>query len=175
VASCTIIMAANDSPKARDDDPGLWRRIQRVPFPNALPVEAQIKGLGETLRESEHAEAILAWAVEGCRLWQAQGVGTSSAVETSTEEYKTENDWLAGFIDMFELDTHATIKASNFRSLYKTYCEQEGQFTETTKELAKQMEERLPGVRYTKYAGERIWKGLKLKSGQVEPGEERWT
>jgi putative DNA primase/helicase len=170
VAACTIILAANDSPKARDDDPGFWSRMCRIPFNLPLPAEKQIRGLGEKLREPEHASAVLDWAVKGFAEWQRIGIGTTRIVEESTHDYRAENDWLAGFLEQYELDECATIPAPVFRDSYERYCKQEGQFTESTKELARQIEERLPSVRYAKVNGVRLWRGLILKSGN-SPGQ----
>jgi putative DNA primase/helicase len=163
-ASCTIVLAANDSPKARDDDAGFWERMQRIPITYVVPESDRIKRLHERLREPENAQAILAWAVEGCREWERiGGIGTASAVTESTEAYQTENDWIGGFLESYELDDGALIPAPIFRGQYETYCKNEGQRPEATKTLAKRIEKRCPGVRYVMIRGARVWRGLMLK------------
>ena len=41
---------------------------------------------------------ILRWAVEGCRLWQREGLAMPQAVEDALAEYKSEMDVLAAFL-----------------------------------------------------------------------------
>lgn len=173
VPACTIIMAANDAPKARDDDSGLWRRMQRVPFTKPIPAGEQIRNLAEVLKRPENACAILAWAVEGFAEWERIGIGSCRAVEDSTDSYKAENDWLGGFLDLYELDPASVIPAPLFRQQYEAYCKQEGQFTESTKELASQVEARLTGVQLVKIRGARMWRGLRLRP--TDPQEGGWS
>lgn len=181
IPACTILLAANDAPKARDDDAGLWERMQRIPIEHVVPVEDRIKDLHRMLREPEHAEAILAWAVEGCAAWQLNGIGVAAVVTASTEAYREENDWIAGFLDGFTLDPYSVIPARQFRDHYETYCKQEGQKPETTKGLARRIEKRYPTVRFVAVHGVRQWQGLKHKTEpaagvqQEMPAEERWT
>ncbi len=170
---CTILLAANHPPKANDDDEGFWRRMQRIPIDTPLDPGEQIKGIGETLRLPEHAEAILAWAVEGCRMWrELGGIGTARAVEESTAAYRAENDWIGGFLELYELDAQdSVISAPNFRSQYEDYCKQEGQRPEATKTLAKRIEKRCPGVRYKMVRGSRMWCGLQRR-GDPGPAQQ---
>jgi putative DNA primase/helicase len=173
VASCTIIMAANDSPKARDDDAGFWERMQRVPITNVVALDKRIPELHSLMREPENAEAILAWAVEGCKLWQKHRIGSAPVVEQSTAEYREENDWIGGFLEMYEEDERSTITATAFRDQYERYCKQEGQKPEATKTLARRIEKRMPGVRYKKVHGQRLWTGIRLTGAETDLGPEQ--
>jgi putative DNA primase/helicase len=162
---CTILLAANDAPKARDDDEGFWRRMQRIPINGEIPKEQQLKNVGELLREEANAEAALAWAVEGCRMWvEDGGIGTAKVVEESTAAYREDNDWIGGFLESYEQVEDSVIPAANFRSQYEDYCKREGQKAEATKTLAKRIEKRCPGVRYLMVRGARMWRGLQLRS-----------
>ena len=187
LAQCTILLAANDAPKARDDDEGFWRRMQRIPINHEIPAADRLSNVGELLRLPENAQAALAWAVDGCAMWREQGIGTAKVVEESTEAYRDENDWIGGFLEGYEVEESATILAPNFRDQYEQYCKREGQKPEATKTLAKRIEKRIPGVRYKMLNGVRLWCGLQLRNtsgtplepiqGQLPamPGEERWT
>lgn len=168
--SYTIMLAANDAPKARDDDDGLWSRMQRIPFTRSIPPEEQISGMREKLSEPTCAAAILAWVVEGCLAWQRQGVGSCPRVEQSTADYRKENDWLGAFLELYELDPESIIPAPAFRAQYEAYCAQEGQYKESTKELAAQLSARMPGVRYVMVRGARIWRGLRLRPTEGQGG-----
>ncbi len=171
--SCTIIMAANDAPKARDDDEGFWNRMQRIPITAVVPKERQVPNFFEVLRSTEVAEAILAWAIAGCIEWQGVGIGAAKVVSDSSAAYREEQDWLGGFLAMYAVDESAVISAGVFRDAYERYCKQEGQLTEPTKTLAARIAKRLPGVRYRIVRGAREWIGLRLRDGayaqQLEP------
>lgn len=170
--TCTLIFAANDSPKARDDDGGFWERMQRVPITNVVPIKDRIKDLHAVLRQPENAEAILAWAVDGCRKWQESGVGTSRVVTESSAEYRDDNDWISGFLEMYEIAEPCSVTAKAFRQQYEDYCKQEGQKPEATKTLARRIGKRTGGaVRYTATRGVRLWRGLRLIGDEPAQGE----
>lgn len=163
LANCTLVFAANDAPKAREDDSGFWERMQRIPITNVVPVEQRVKDLHAQLREPDNAEAILAWAVEGCKEWQQTGIGTSSVVTVSSAEYREENDWIGGFLEGYELVERCTITTAEFRRQYAKYCEDEGQKPESNKTLALKIKKRTDGkVQYLKIDGYRMWRGLRL-------------
>jgi putative DNA primase/helicase len=69
-ATFVLILAANDAPRLRDDDDGLWARMRRVPLVAQIPHEQQDREMKARLQSPEHAAAILAWAVQGCLDWQ---------------------------------------------------------------------------------------------------------
>lgn len=163
-ATCTLILAANDAPRAPDDDDGFWSRMQRVPITHVVPVEERIKDFAAVLAAPENAAAILAWAVEGCKRWQEKGIGTSNAVDVSTSDYREENDWLAGFLELFEVDELSVIPPAQMRDIYKRFCDDEGQRPDPTKTLANRIARRLPEVRYKVVQGKRMWCGLRLRS-----------
>ncbi len=152
--------------------------MQRVPIEHVVPTEDRIKNLHEQLRDPEHAEAILAWAVRGCADWQQNGIGSTAVVTASTEAYREEMDWIGGFLEGYELDAYSVISSRMFRDQYEAYCKQEGQKPETTKGLAKRITARCPSVRRVTMHGVRQWQGLRQKQEtkqQDMPGEERWT
>jgi len=79
-----LFLAANDRPKARDDDDALWERILEVPFPHSIPRSERDPDVKTVLCDpSESGAAILAWAVTGCLAWQRDGLQVPQAVELS--------------------------------------------------------------------------------------------
>lgn len=172
--ACTIMMAANDAPKARDDDDGFWKRMQRVPISAIIAKEDQDPNFYTLLRSPEVAESILAWAVMGCAEWREQGgIGTAACVKASSDAYRSEQDWLEGFLAMYAEDDSATIQAGVLRDQYERYCKQEGQLTEPTKTLATRISKRMPKVRYRIVHGKREWVGLRLREGAYAEELER--
>jgi len=94
-----LFLAANDRPKARDDDDALWERILEVPFPHSIPREERDPDVKTVLCDpSESGAAILAWAVTGCLEWQRDGLQVPQAVELSTASYRESMNPLGEFL-----------------------------------------------------------------------------
>ncbi|MCM1236026.1 MAG: phage/plasmid primase, P4 family, partial [Ruminococcus flavefaciens] len=110
-------MATNHKPTIRGTDLGIWRRIHIIPFTVTIPEERVDKNLAQKL-ETELPD-ILAWIVEGYRLWTAEGLRKSTAVEKATADYKNEMDVISAFLDSELVQQGGECKAS---ALYATYC-----------------------------------------------------
>jgi len=91
-----VLMATNHRPVIRGTDHGIWRRIRLVPFTQTIEDHEKDRDLGKKL-EAER-DAILAWCVEGARLWAQDGLVLPDAVRDATEEYRSDMDMLADFI-----------------------------------------------------------------------------
>ena len=110
-------IATNHKPTIRGTDLGIWRRIHIIPFTKIIPEEKVDKNLGEKLRKE--MPDILAWAMEGYRLWKYEGLHKPKAVEDSVKEYRTEMDVIAAFLASDYIAEGGEIKAS---VLYTIYC-----------------------------------------------------
>lgn len=88
---------ANDCPKVRGSDEGLWRRLRRIPCLGVIPKSRQDVNFKERLQAPEVLRAALAWAVRGCIEWQKHGLGSCEAVDASVEEYRIEVSGLEEF------------------------------------------------------------------------------
>lgn len=95
----TLWWAANDRPRVRADDAGLWSRVRVLGCQHAVPRSEQNPRLAELWREPEHARAILAWLVEGCAMWQRDGLGSCTAVDAEVSAYRDSQDPTAEFWD----------------------------------------------------------------------------
>jgi putative DNA primase/helicase len=93
----TLWWAANDRPRVRSDDEGFWSRAKVIGCQNAIPKARQNTRLAELWAQPEHAEAILAWLVEGCLAWRIEGLGTCAAVESESAAYRESQDPTAEF------------------------------------------------------------------------------
>ena len=70
--------------------------MRLVPFTVSIPKAEQDKHLLAKL--VVELPGILAWAVEGCLLWQREGLGTPLTVTAATEGYRREMDVVGDFI-----------------------------------------------------------------------------
>jgi len=95
-----IWLVANHRPSVRDDDPAIWRRLLVVPFEQTIPEAERDPSVKARLRDPrELGPTILAWAVEGCRQWQAEGLRVPEAVRLATEAYRDEMATFSQFIE----------------------------------------------------------------------------
>jgi putative DNA primase/helicase len=94
----TLFLAANHKPRlSGSPQSGIWRRLVTVPFEH-VP-KAPDKELKSRLAGDDARAAILAWAVEGLRTWQAEGLGElPSEIAVANEEYREEADPYSIFI-----------------------------------------------------------------------------
>jgi len=92
-----ILIVGNEEPELRHIDSAMLRRIRIVPVNVPVPREKQIPNLSERM-VAEEGPAILAWLIEGCRAWQADGLGASEAVTTTTTGYAVDEDLMAQWV-----------------------------------------------------------------------------
>ena len=90
-------MRGNHKPQIRGTDEGIWRRIHLIPFQHYITDDECDVDLAGKLRGE--LPGILAWAVEGCSIWQRDGLNPPAAVTDATKEYRSEMDVLGQFID----------------------------------------------------------------------------
>jgi putative DNA primase/helicase len=169
----TLLLAANDAPKLRDDDAGAWARVLRVPFPHAIPAGKKNPNVRRALTDPNQAgPAILAWAVRGCLEWQRQGLRTCAAVEASTRAYRADMDRFDGFVaDHCELHPHLRVSRRAFREAYLQWCrEHQIRIPLTAMEVANRLKDM--GVAGSKSNGERVWLGVTLAD---EASQDRGT
>jgi putative DNA primase/helicase len=161
--ACTLWFSANDAPTIRDDDEGAWARVRRIPFDQVIPKHLQDRTLKDRLREPSVSAAILAWAVQGCLVYQTAGLGTAKAVEASVASYRSDMDRVAGFFEdccVFEGD--GEVQNAIFRGEYERWCKEQGVKNPLSgHEMAKRLQER--GCQSFRVARARGWKGVRLR------------
>ena len=124
-----LLLASNYRPDARADDDALWRRLRELPFPTARskPKERDDSIKAEIIDPAQTGKAILAWAVEGCTRWLADGLGEPDAVMKATEAYRRSQEPLADFIaNCCEVGETYGIGAQALRDAYEAWCRSQG-------------------------------------------------
>ena len=109
-------MATNHKPVIRGTDTGIWRRIHMIPFTVAIPDEKVDKNLAYKLRAE--MTAIFGWCLDGCLLWQREGLKMPRAVLDIVREYRREMDVISAFIG----DECADGGSVSAKTLYAAYC-----------------------------------------------------
>lgn len=91
-------MDTNRKPTIRDvDDKAIFNRLHPIPFTVTIPKEEIDKELPAKLLDE--GEGILAWVVEGARLWYVEGLGKPAEVEAAKDKWREDMDQLGRFID----------------------------------------------------------------------------
>jgi putative DNA primase/helicase len=159
VPTFKVWIAANELPTIRSTGPAIWRRFRRVPFNHK--VQRPDKQLPAKLRAE--APGILAWAVEGCLRWQAEGLGVPDAVRVATEDYRASQDTVGAFLrDRCHLAEDAKTAPAALRDAYEGYARAEG--IEAVPASAFRAAVEGHGIRQRRTARERWWAGVAVRS-----------
>lgn len=162
----TFWLVANDKPRADVNDSGFWRRVKTLPF-NVKPSGPPDPTLRDRL-PLEAGPAILSWAFEGCRAWQAAGLGQPpAAVEDATAEYRASVDPLADWLaDRCSLEPTAWTAAGRLYDDYKGWATGAGEPAPlSNKEFGRHMKARVgeSSPRTVAGASVRVYRGIGLK------------
>lgn len=90
-------MATNHKPIIRGTDTGIWRRIHMIPFDVQIPEDKVDKNLTHKLKAE--MTGIFKWCIDGCLMWQREGLQMPAAVLKSVREYRREMDVISAFIE----------------------------------------------------------------------------
>lgn len=153
-------LAFNHKPRVTDDSHGFWRRIRLIPFLAMFNGPQDDKTLRTKLRGE--ASGILAWAVQGCLLWQNEGLGMPVAVRQATAHYRSESDPLAAFFaDRYELCSDGFVESATLLRDYVTWAEETGEMQLDPRAFATRLRAR--GLVNTRvgHLRKRGWRGLR--------------
>lgn len=151
-------MATNHKPIIRGTDTGIWRRIHMIPFNVQIPEDKVDKNLTHKLKAE--MTAIFKWCIDGCILWQREGLKMPSAVLQSVREYKREMDVISAFIeDRCVLE--GSVQASTLYAAYTSWAGDNNEYcmsnTKFSTELAKRFE-KVKGRNFNYFNGISIYK-----------------
>ena len=157
--SFKVFMACNHKPQITGTDHGIWRRIRLVPF-NQKFDPRQEPDLDYTL--ANELPGILAWAVQGCRQWQDQGLGMPDAVQKATESYRSESDLLGLFIEeACTVSDCLTVPSSDLYKAYREWCDTGGYRPMNQRNFGLGLKERgFTNARGT--GGRKVWRGIEI-------------
>jgi putative DNA primase/helicase len=151
-----VILITNHRPRIEGTDEGIWRRLRLVPFttifwdpndpgknPKQLPSNLrQDKDLGDKLKKER--EGILAWLVRGCMDWRRDGLTLPKKVQAATQNYRTDEDTLARWIEECCVtgDASYRCRSGQLYSAYKGRCEKATEATMSQKLFGPALEEK---------------------------------
>ena len=155
-------LAVNHTPRVSGTDDAVWRRIRLVPFSVTIPEGRQDRDLEEKLKQE--LPGILAWAVEGCELWQTEGLKSPKAVAAATQAYRDDSDVIAAFIhEKCQTGRTCEISKADLYNAFVKWCLESGDDATSKREFGRCIAER--GYKDDRKGDSRTrtWVGIKLK------------
>ncbi len=168
-------LAANDAPRVNNDDEGMFRRMNIVPFTHIVPEEKRDKHLGDKLAMPEARSAILAWAIRGCLEWQQDGLRAPRLVSDATAQYRDEQDPLQYFLDEWcDLALDRTIPKAKLWQAYLAWAKSDSlRFPLTRHEFTTRIA-KMPQIKDRRATGgTRIWVGIDVREGWMPTAAPR--
>jgi len=122
-----LVIAGNHKPSIRNVDEAMKRRLHLIPFTVTIPPDRRDGKLTEKLLQER--DGILAWALEGCLLWQQSGLKQPQSVMDATEEYFEAEDAMGRWIED-RCVLHGNAKALTFELFndWKQWADSNGEF-----------------------------------------------
>ncbi len=119
------LLVTNNRPVIEERTNAIWRRIKLVPFDVIIPDEQQDKHLFDKLKAEW--SGILKWAVDGCVMWQHDGLKEPDSVKIATQEYEAEQHPLDDFFEACcTFSPYSFCKVSDLRQAYDKWALKEG-------------------------------------------------
>lgn len=150
-------MATNHKPIIRGTDTGIWRRIHLIPFTVQIPEDKVDRHLKYKL--AKELEGIFYWAVEGCMLWQKEGLTMPKAVLDAVKEYRHEMDVISAFLDACCREG-GEVKASALYAVYAKWADENNEYKMSNTKFGMEMQKRYEKAK--KSDGCYYYKGISL-------------
>lgn len=159
-----LFLAGNHKPRLANVDEAIERRFRLIPFTYTVPREDRDVDLGHKLREEW--PQILQWAIEGCMLWQREGLTPPEAVASATRSYLSQEDAItAWFGDCLESDEKGFVYIKDLFASWRDWAMDAGEAIGTKRVLTRHLEDREPILKIFK--GNRSegtgFRGVKIK------------
>lgn len=140
-------MATNHKPVIRGTDIGIWRRIHMIPFTVQIPENKVDRNLNHKLKAE--MTAIFKWCVDGCLLYQQEGLKMPRAVLESVREYRREMDIISAFIDD-NCELTGSVQSSVLYAAYAGWAEANNEYCMSNTKFGAEIAKRYEKVRTNK-------------------------
>ena len=166
----SIVLIANHRPIVTGSDPGIWRRINLIPWEYQID-PTQRRPQEEVVSELvEDGSAILNWLLAGLKDWQHDHIWRAPEVQSANAAYRAEMDVLGDFItERCVLGPRCTVPKGELYAAYAQWCKENHETPITKREFGQQIQAR--GIGERKGAkGVRLFIGIGLLDTQVAQG-----
>jgi putative DNA primase/helicase len=163
-------MDTNSKPLIRaSDDQATFNRLHPIPFTVTIPPDEIDKTLPRKLLAE--AEGILAWAVEGAKLWRRDGLQKPPEVSAANDDWKAENDQLGRFVEECCVVVDAVnAKARQLYEAYRTWAEGAGEHAVTETLFGTRLRDRGYAKEHRRYGT--VYSGIGLRASSDGGGAQ---
>lgn len=156
------IVLGNHMPALAEVTHAIRRRVQMVPFRAVFSNSPGGTGMRERLK-AECSGAILAWIVEGARLWRAAGTAPPQAVLDMTAEYLSDQDLIGQWLEeRCSREAGEFTRSGDLHKDYAYWCEQQGAKPKSNKSFSASLVS--AGFRKRATMVGKVFDGLSLKA-----------
>lgn len=159
-----IWLACNHLPRIVLQDHGTWRRIQVIRFRETFTADDPRRDNELPAKLRAELPGILAWAVEGCALWQAKGLQPPTCVSAATEEYRNDQDLLSLWLEeCCDLAPDALANNQDVWDSWRSWAEKAGEAPGSKRTLTRYLRERgyKQEVKWVGGRSQRVWLGIR--------------
>jgi putative DNA primase/helicase len=154
----TLWVFGNHKPGLRSVDKAISRRLRLLPFTTTIPDDERDNGLGDKLKAEW--PGILAWMIEGCLIWQREGLVAPQVVSEATDEYLASEDAIGRWLEECCVrDPPAWTGTTDLFGSWKSWAKNNGEFPGSVKRFVRMLE--VQGFRQTRRSHARGFTGLK--------------
>jgi putative DNA primase/helicase len=161
------LFLTNNTPRFTADDAAIWRRLRLIPFKRVFN-ESERDELLPSKLAAERA-GIMAWLVEGCRLWQQEGLSQPVEMVEARDDHRAALDDVGAFLEgSCQMGGGATAKTNELYRAYTGWVASECRHPEPQRRFSTILKRK--GFTSRKSNGIMVWEGLKLIPGMSIAG-----
>ena len=161
-----LVFAGNDLPNLQGKSPAMIRRLAILPFVETLPPNRRNPRLAEELKAE--APGILAWMLEGYRMWRAVGLNPPPAVTAAVKAYEAEQDRITEWLgEHCTLEEGAFVAYGEAYESYTGWAEGEGEKPMSKRRFCKELRESAATLREGQKARKKGLHGLRLEKKPI--------
>lgn len=136
-----LFITGNHKPTIRTVDEAIRRRLYLIPFNVTIPPNERDLQLAEKLK-SEWG-GILEWAIQGCLVWQRDGLQAPARVREATNEYLAAQDSLTEWLEeCVEAVPDFVTTTKELYGAWRIWTEARGEYPGTEQRFAERLTER---------------------------------
>ncbi len=153
----------NEKPVIRGANDAIWRRIKLIPFIHPIPPEKRKRRdvVDDALKAE--AEGILAWLVQGARIWYQQGLQLPEEVTGAVDSYRSEMDYIQQFFDECIIAGPSESRQSVYQA-FTAWCRENGiKYVMSAASFGRRFSKKLVVDQpREKQNGQYVWHGISL-------------
>jgi putative DNA primase/helicase len=136
-----LLFSGNHRPGLRSVDEAIRRRFNLINFDVTIRPEEKDPTLGDKLKVEW--PGILAWAIEGCLLWQRNGLAPPAAVQLATASYLEAEDTLGAWLECAgSRDANAFELSKDLYVSWKRWADAAGEYVGSERKFVQRLEDR---------------------------------